>query len=217
MNRKILTLLFISFISVCLVIGMYGRVAIAEEDPDREGKAVERESQCFWWGCIDTVHQYTSEYDLAMGNVFPELYMSSMRPNTNPFTSSYEYDFSAIGGVTQPMFRFPTNPMSSMFAQMGAPRMSIGQYQNPFMGNASYTNIFQGFGGGTSGAFLGPFSSNLWGGGGYQGASAYGNYGTGFGSGWGSGYGTPFGFGSPWGSSWGGGFGFPGQYQQRIY
>ena len=72
MNRKIFILLFISFVSVCFVVGFWGINAIAA-DGDREGQAYERETQCIGMWCFETGRQWTSEYDAMMGNYFPNI------------------------------------------------------------------------------------------------------------------------------------------------
>jgi hypothetical protein len=212
MNRKVITVLFISFISVCLVIGLLGRVAMAA---DRTGQAYERE--CTVIGGIEycTARQYTSQYDLLKGEIYPEITMQYAVPSyqgmRDPFGSSYSYEGSAVGGLfTGPMMRFPVSGLSWMLGEQGAPRAQVYEYQNPFAGSMSYSQIYQGLGFQGSGLMLGPFR-NLWGGG-------TGGY---YSGGAGSGYGYPSlggGFGTGWGFPWGGYTGgYTGSYPQRIY
>jgi len=168
MNRKILNLLFISFISVCLVMGLTGRIAKAAtgDEPSRSGQAYEQERTCVGGVCYYTGRQYTSQYDLMRGQIFPEITVQYMTPNygwmMNPIfgpSSEYSYDASATGGLfTGPMMQFPVSPMSYMLGTYGAPRANIYQSQGLFSGNMSYMNMYQGFGFPGAGFMLGPFS-----------------------------------------------------------
>lgn len=194
MNRKILTLLFISFISVCLIIGFLGRIAIAaDEEPSRSAKAYEEERTCIGGMCYYTGRQYTSQYDLLRGEIYPNVTVQYTTPDWGGMltgsASSYSRG-SAIGGLfTGPMMQFPTSPMSWMLGTMGAPQYETAQSYSPWTGSMSYTNMYQGLGFGGSGFMLGPFR-NIWGGGGYSGgAYGYGGWGGLFaGSGYGGGY-----------------------------
>jgi hypothetical protein len=200
MKRNIFNLLFISIISVCLVVGFLGRIAIAAEDePSRGSRAYEQERTCIGGYCFYTGRQYTSQYDLLRGEIYPEITFQYAAPDYgrmfNPFAPTYEssYEASAIGGLfSGPMMRLPVSGMSYLLGTIGAPQAQTYQSMGPFTGSTSYTSLYPGFGFQGSGFMLGPFR-NIWGGGGYSGYSGA------------AGWGSPFsGFG------FGGLFGYPG-------
>lgn len=205
MNRKILTLLFISFISVCLVIGMFGRIAMAasnDEDVRRGADAWERYTQYVGGMEQTVVRQYTSPYDLARGEIYPEMTFTYSAPNyarmLNPFSPTYEssYEASGTGGYfTGPIMRFPVSGLSYMMGTLGSPQVQMYQSAGPFTGSQSYSSIYPGLGLGTAGFMLGPFAYSG-GGGYYSGAAAYGSYGGGY-PGY-AGYGGGYGYGSPY-------------------
>lgn len=201
MNRKILNLLFISFISVCIVVGFLGRVAIAAEEPSRSGQAYEERWVNTPYGTQYIGRQYTSQYDLMRGEIYPEITFSQTTPNImgmyNPMSMFMPSESgsrgSAIGGLfTGPSMVLPTSPMSYYMGTVGAPRYETYQSQGALSGSMNYSSIYPGFGLQGSGFMLAPFLSGYGGGiaGGYGGG--YGGYG-GIGGGFG-GFGFPGGF-----------------------
>ncbi|MGA1796380.1 MAG: hypothetical protein ACMUIL_11035 [bacterium] len=193
MSRRIFTTIFICLVAVCLVMGFHGIAAKAAEEPARSGKAYEEERTCIGGMCYYTGRQYTSQYDLMRGEIFPNVTVSYAMPDwmgamTGTVSSSSRG--SAIGGLfTGPMFQFPTSPLSYMMGTYGAPQYSTSESYNPFFGSQSMTSMYQGLGFGGSGFMLGPFRS-LWSGGygggygypgggglGYTGASSFGGFG----------------------------------------
>jgi hypothetical protein len=192
MSRRILNLLFISFISCCLVIGLFGRIARAADDdePKRSAKAYEEEYTCIGGMCYYTGRQYTSQYDLMRGEIYPEINVQYAMPNFgamfNPFAPVAESSSrgSAIGGLfSGPMMRFPTSPLSYMMGTLGAPQYETSQSYSPWTGSMNYMSMYPGLGFQGAGFMLGPFS-------GYGSAAGYGGYG-----GWGGGYGGYGGYG----------------------
>jgi hypothetical protein len=210
MNRKILNLLFISLISVCLIVGFLGRAALAADEPTRSGQAYEEERTCVGGICYYTGRQYTSQYDLMRGEIYPNVTVSYTTPDIQGLytgSASSQSRGSAIGGLfTGPSMRFPTSPFSYMLGTMGAPQYETAQSVSPWTGSMSYSSSYAPMGFGGAGFALGPFRytgySNPYSGSGYTGYSTAGYGGGGY---YGGGY---FGGGLFGGGLFGGGGGY---------
>jgi len=189
-------------------MGLYGVTARAEE-PTRTGQAFEQEWVKSPYGYSYIGRQYTSQYDLMRGQIFPEITVQYSVPNIagmfNPWSMFMPTESgssgSAIGGLfTGPSMQLPVSPMSYYLGTMGAPRYDTYQSQGLLTGSTNYMSLFQGLGFGGAGFMLGPFRGLGFGG--YSGYPGIG-YGGGFGY-------NPYGYS---GASSGSSGGFP----TRIY
>lgn len=181
MKGRLFDLLIIGFISCCLVIGLLGKTAIADNgEPSRSGQAYEQQRTCVGGYCFYTARQYTSAYDLARGEIYPEVTIQYATLDydrmLNPYARDTEYSYkaSAIGGLfSGPIMRLPVSGASYLLGTIGAPQVQMYQSQGMFTGSINFTSVYPGLGLQGAGFMLGPFGGGWGGWGGWGGYCAY--------------------------------------------
>lgn len=180
MSRSIFTKFFICLVAVCLVMGFYGMAARAAE-PTRSAKAYEEQQTCIGGICYYTGRQYTSQYDLMRGQIFPNITVQYAMPDwmgaMTGSASSYSRG-NAIGGLfSGPIAQLPVSGLSYMLGTMGAPHYESAESYSPWTGSMNYLSMYQGLGFGGAGFMMGPFSNMF----GFGGGLGYGGFGGGYG------------------------------------